>query len=88
MMPGSSSDGAAPPPGGLSRPDMNDDAMDESFDVDEGGMEVEHVAHEVEQNFIGNVDHSKEGLGSLEPDIDDGCPQGRWQCALDNGCRT
>ena len=81
LMPGSSSDHAPPPParslqpspspGGLAREDMGDDFMEETVEGDAGDMEVEHVAHEVEQNFIGSLDHSKGDLGSLEPSVDD-----------------
>ena len=71
LVPGSSSDTAAPPPGGLGRHDLGDDVMEESIDDGEDAMDVEHVAHVVGQDFIGSIDHSKGGLGSLEPDVDD-----------------
>jgi len=45
--------------------------MAETIEEDGNAMEVEHVAHEVEQNFIGNINHSSDGLGSLEPSVDD-----------------
>jgi hypothetical protein len=45
--------------------------MEETIEEDGDAMEVEHVSHEVEQNFIGNLNHASDGLGSLEPSVDD-----------------
>ena len=44
---------------------MTDGEFMEAINEDnEDAMDVEHVAHEVEQNFLGNVNHSSEGLGA------------------------
>ena len=55
----------------MSREDVGDEFMEENVDDGAGDMEVEHVAHEVEQSFVGRLDHSWGDLGSLEPDVDD-----------------
>ena len=64
-MPGSSSD-VLPPQNG-----MDADDMEEILEDGEDAMDVEHVANEVEQNFVGCLNHSAGGLGSIEPDVDD-----------------
>ena len=45
--------------------------MEEIAEDDEGAMKVEHVKHEVERNFVGNINHAMDGLGSIEPSVDD-----------------
>ena len=48
----------------------DDDFMEENVE-DENAMGVEHVARVVEHNFIGNIDHAMDNLGSMELSVDD-----------------
>ena len=45
--------------------------MDENAEDNEGDMEVGHVKYDVEQNFVGNLNHSFDDLGCLEHSVDD-----------------